>query len=49
MVFEDGLEKILKFVVVGDPNAHQVFIVDFQEKLTPSLYELGAFEESSEK
>lgn len=49
MVFEDGLEKIRKFVVVGDPNAHQVFIVDFQEKLTPSLYELGAFEESSDK
>jgi membrane protease subunit HflK len=49
MVFEDGLEKIRKFVVVADPNSHQIFIVDFQEKLTPSLYDLEGFEETSEK
>jgi len=49
MVFEEGLEKIRKFIVVSDPNDKQVFIIDLQEKLTPSLYELEGFQESSEK
>jgi len=35
--------------VVADQNDTQIFIVDFKEKLTPSLYELSGFEESSEK
>ena len=49
VVFEEALKNIRKYVVVADQNDTQVFIVDFKEKLTPSLYELGGFEESSEK
>jgi len=49
MALEKALPKIRKFVVVADPNDEQVFIVDLQEKLTPSLYELGGLQESSEK
>ncbi|MHC4570709.1 MAG: SPFH domain-containing protein [Planctomycetota bacterium] len=48
-VLEETLENIRKFVVVADTNDTQVFIVDVKEKLTPSLYELAGFEESSEK
>ena len=48
-VFEEALKKVRKFVVVADTNDTQVFIIDVQEKLAPSLYELGGFEESSEK
>ena len=39
--WEEGLEKIRKFVVVADQNDTQITIIDFQEKLTPSLYDLG--------
>jgi len=49
MVFEEALENIRKFVIVADQNDTQVFIIDVQEKLTPSLYELTGFEESTEK
>jgi membrane protease subunit HflK len=49
MVFEEALENIRKFVVVADQNDTQIFMVDLQEKLTPSLYELAGFEESSKK
>ncbi len=48
-VLEEALENIRKFVVVADQNDTQVFIIDVQEKLTPSLYELAGYEESSEK
>jgi len=48
-VFEEALKNIRKYVVVADQNDTQIFIVDFKEKLTPSLYELSGFEESSEK
>jgi membrane protease subunit HflK len=48
-VFEEALKNTRKYVVVADQNDTQVFIIDFKEKLTPSLYELGGFEESSEK
>ncbi|MBA7615722.1 hypothetical protein ES703_23007 [subsurface metagenome] len=48
-VLEDALKNIRKYVVVADPNDTQVFIIDVQEKLTPSLYDIGGFEESSEK
>ena len=48
-VLEETLENIRKFVVVVDQNDTQVFIIDVQEKLTPSLYELAGYEESSEK
>ena len=48
-VLEEVLENIRKYVVVADQNDTQVFIIDVQEKLTPSLYELAGYEESSEK
>ena len=48
-VLEDTLQNIRKYVVVADQNDTQVFIIDVQEKLTPSLYDIGGFEESSEK
>ena len=38
-----------KYLVVADQDDIQVFIVDVKEKLTPSLYELSGFEESTEK
>ncbi|MBA7696252.1 hypothetical protein ES703_104895 [subsurface metagenome] len=49
VVFEEATKNIRKYVVVADQNDIQVFILDFQEKLTPSLYDIGGFEESSEK
>jgi len=48
-VLEDALKNIRKFVVVANQNDTQVFIVDLQEKLTPSLYELGGLEEKNKK
>lgn len=48
-VFEESLENTRKYVVAADKEDTQVFIVDVKEKLTPSLYELGGFEETSEK
>ena len=46
----EGLPKnIRKFIVVADQNDYQILHFDFQEKLTPSLYELGGFEGSSKK
>jgi len=49
-VLEEALKQIRKFVVVGDPNAVEVFIVDLEEKLTPSLYDIiPQSEESSEQ
>ena len=48
-VFEEGLANIRKYIVVGDKEDMQVFTVDLTEKLTPNLYELGGYEESSEK
>lgn len=49
VVLEEGLQNIRKYVVVADTNDSQVYIVDLQEKLTPSLYELGGFQESPQK
>lgn len=37
---EEALEKIRKYVVVADAEDAQVYIVDLQEKLMPSLYDL---------
>jgi len=48
-VFEKAMKNIRKYVVVADQNDTQVFIIDVQEKLTPSIYDIGGFEESSEK
>jgi len=43
--YEQIPENIRKYVVVADENDTQVFIIDVQEKLTPSLYELGGLQE----
>lgn len=45
-VLEEALENIRKFVIVADKDDAQVFIIDVQEKLTPSLYDLTGLEES---
>ena len=39
-VLEETLEKIRKYVVVADSKDTQVYIVDLQEKLVPSLYDM---------
>jgi regulator of protease activity HflC (stomatin/prohibitin superfamily) len=46
---EDGLDNIRKYVVATDYNDSQMYIVDLQEKLTPSLYELGGMQEQTKK
>lgn len=45
-MLENALDGIRKYVVVTDPNDSQVTIVDLQEKLSPSLYELSGIQES---
>ncbi len=47
-MLEEALKNIRKYVVVADPNDKQIIIIDVQEKLTPSLYDIGGFEGSSE-
>jgi regulator of protease activity HflC (stomatin/prohibitin superfamily) len=47
--FEEGMRDIRKFVVVADQNDRQVFIVNLEGKLVPSLLDMPGFEESSEK
>jgi len=49
VVLEEALENIRKYVIVGDPNHYQIFEIDLQEKLTPSLYDLTGYEETNEK
>jgi len=39
-MLEEALEKIRKYVVVADSEDAKVYIVDLQEKLMPSLYDL---------
>jgi len=46
-VFEEALQNIRKYIVVADPNDTQIFIFDAKEKITPSLYDIGAIEETS--
>ncbi|HUV62491.1 MAG TPA: SPFH domain-containing protein [Sedimentisphaerales bacterium] len=46
---EEALDGIRKYVVVADPNDTQVTIIDLQEKLSPSLYELSGIQESSQQ
>jgi len=48
-VFEEVLPNIRKYVVVADQNDNEVFIIDVQEKLTPSLYDLPVIQENKEK
>ncbi len=48
-VFEEALKNIRKYVVVADPNDKLIFIVNFEEKLIPSLYDItGAAGSSTE-
>jgi len=47
--YEEIPQNIRKFIIVADQNDTQVTIIDLQEKLTPSLYELGGFEETGPK
>ena len=44
-MLEEALENIRKYVVVADPDDKLVYIVDMQEKLEPSLYEITGLEE----
>jgi membrane protease subunit HflK len=46
---EEAMKNIRKYVVVTDQNDIQVFILDVQEKLTPSIYDISGLEGSSEK
>jgi membrane protease subunit HflK len=39
-MLEESLQKIRKYVIVADTKDRQVYIVDLQEKLTPSLYDM---------
>jgi len=51
-VFEEtiGRDSVRKYVLVADPNDKQVFILDFQDKLIPSLIDdIEGFKETGEK
>jgi regulator of protease activity HflC (stomatin/prohibitin superfamily) len=39
-MLEESLGKVRKYIVVADTKDTQVYIVDLQEKLTPSLYDM---------
>jgi membrane protease subunit HflK len=39
-MLEDSLTQARKYIVVADTKDSQVYIVDLQEKLTPSLYDM---------
>ena len=47
-VLEESLKNIRKYIVAADPNDKQIIIIDVQEKLTPSIYDIGGFEEISQ-
>jgi regulator of protease activity HflC (stomatin/prohibitin superfamily) len=44
-MLEESLKNIRKYIVAADPNDKQIIIIDVQEKLTPSIYDIGGFEE----
>jgi regulator of protease activity HflC (stomatin/prohibitin superfamily) len=48
-MLEKALDGVRKYVVVADQNDTQITIIDLQEKLSPSIYDTGVIEESSEK
>ena len=48
-ILEESLEGVRKYVIVADPNDTQITIIDLQETQSPSIYEMGVLEESSEK
>ena len=48
-ILEEVTKDIRMYFVVAEENDNQIFIFDAKEKLTPSIYDIGGFEESSEK
>jgi regulator of protease activity HflC (stomatin/prohibitin superfamily) len=48
-VLEEALPAIRKFVVAANAGDTQVTVIDAQEALTPSLYDIGGVQESSEQ
>ena len=44
---EEALGNIRKYVVVGKENDNQITVIDLQEKLTPSIYEMEGVEEKT--
>jgi membrane protease subunit HflK len=48
-MLEETLEGVRKYVIVADQNDTQVTIIDLQETRTPSIYDSGVIEESSEQ
>ncbi len=48
-MLEEALDGVRKYIVVADQNDTQITIIDLQEKLSPSIYDTGVIEESSEK
>jgi membrane protease subunit HflK len=47
-MLEESLEKVRKYVVVAEKNDSQVFIIDLQETLSESLYDLGLLEDEQQ-
>ncbi len=47
-MLEESLKNIRKYIVAADPNDQQIYIIDVQEKLTPSIYDIGGIEEPSQ-
>lgn len=47
VMLEEALEKVRKYVVVAEKEDSQVFIVDLQEQLTQSIYDMGLLDEES--
>jgi Fe-S cluster assembly scaffold protein SufB len=43
---EESLENIRKIVMIADPNDKQIIEINVQEKLIPSIYDVGGFEEN---
>ncbi|OHB55628.1 MAG: hypothetical protein A2Y07_09745 [Planctomycetes bacterium GWF2_50_10] len=44
-MLEEALEPIRKYIVAADSKDSEVLIIDLQEKLTPSLYDISGLEE----
>lgn len=48
-VLEDVTKNTRMYFVVDEEGDKQIFIIDATEKLVPSIYDIGGFEESNEK
>jgi regulator of protease activity HflC (stomatin/prohibitin superfamily) len=44
---EETLENIRKIVSLADPNDQQIIEINVQEKLIPSIYDVGGFQENT--